>query len=735
MADKQIYQLTETLSVSPDDWLAIDLDSSNLTRKARVGNVFSVSEGSSYTGGTADGIMFNDGNTFTTDGGLRFDATTNILTVGESGNHGQIELIRSSGGYRMGYFAAQNNGLFIGLEYNFNKSNLHLDAATKTVTIGNGTTTLGAALGVANTTDIVAHRIDLSNGQTADAFQINSYGNTGGDLLKVTSDGRLVAYEELVISDVTRSAVFWQNGTQLYLRYSTDDGVTSSSTLSQTRLDQALHALYTRTSIGAYPSTTEQFSVTINDASWTGQVINLANGQTADAFQINSYGNTGGDLFKVESDGKISSARTVSGIANEFLRFEYTSSSHYDGAITLQQYYDAAQIAFSSNTIGASIGLQNRVFSIATQNVGSIEFLTRYYEFQTTLSGGYYNFKDNNGDTILYLDNNTKSVGIGTTSIDASAKFQIDSTTQGALLPRMTTTERDAIASPATGLSIFNTTTAQPEYYSGTAWEGAAGGGVSIGDSIGGASVNQVLFADASGLLAQNSKFVFNGSTLNFTGGSSSNATNSSYGVGAGNSNFGTRNTSIGNSANGNSTGSGLTSIGKSSGQQAISDESAFIGEEAGYASNGDRNVFAGYRSGRGSTSSFCVGIGDYTLYNGNGIRNVALGTNSQNSSVGTTNDNTSVGVNSLLSNNSNYSTAVGLDAGRGNSGDYVLALGYNAGNSNTQANRFIIGQQNLPQFAGAAAAADPTTGLPAASANGVYLYWDTTDNTIKARP
>src|SRR5210317_1327613 len=70
MANKQIYQLTETLSVSPDDWLAIDLDSSNLTRKARVGNVFSVSEGSSYAGGTANGIMFNDGSTFATSSGV-----------------------------------------------------------------------------------------------------------------------------------------------------------------------------------------------------------------------------------------------------------------------------------------------------------------------------------------------------------------------------------------------------------------------------------------------------------------------------------------------------------------------------------------------------------------------------------------------------------------------------------------------------------------------------------------
>ena len=53
---------------------------------------------------------------------------------------------------------------------------------------------------------------------------------------------------------------------------------------------------------------------------------------------------------------------------------------------------------------------------------------------------------------------------------DASAVFEAASTTKGALMPRMTTTERDAIPSPATGLEIFNTTTNRKEFYNGTYW-------------------------------------------------------------------------------------------------------------------------------------------------------------------------------------------------------------------------------------------------------------------------
>jgi hypothetical protein len=57
-------------------------------------------------------------------------------------------------------------------------------------------------------------------------------------------------------------------------------------------------------------------------------------------------------------------------------------------------------------------------------------------------------------------------------SRNASAVLQANSTTQGALLPRMTTTERNAIGSPATGLEIYNTTTNRKEVYNGTFWQG-----------------------------------------------------------------------------------------------------------------------------------------------------------------------------------------------------------------------------------------------------------------------
>jgi len=65
----------------------------------------------------------------------------------------------------------------------------------------------------------------------------------------------------------------------------------------------------------------------------------------------------------------------------------------------------------------------------------------------------------------------TAQVGIGTTTPDASSILELESTTQGMLIPRMDQTQRDAIASPATGLLIYQTNIAPGfYYYNGTIW-------------------------------------------------------------------------------------------------------------------------------------------------------------------------------------------------------------------------------------------------------------------------
>jgi hypothetical protein len=74
--------------------------------------------------------------------------------------------------------------------------------------------------------------------------------------------------------------------------------------------------------------------------------------------------------------------------------------------------------------------------------------------------------------------NGQNNVGIGTATPNASAQLDVVSTNRGLLVPRMTATARIGIASPATGLLVYQTNTvifpaSSPGFYvyDGTAWK------------------------------------------------------------------------------------------------------------------------------------------------------------------------------------------------------------------------------------------------------------------------
>lgn len=70
-----------------------------------------------------------------------------------------------------------------------------------------------------------------------------------------------------------------------------------------------------------------------------------------------------------------------------------------------------------------------------------------------------------------------QSVGINTNTPNASAALDVVSTTQGVLVPRMIASQRAAIASPATGLLVYQTDAPAGFYfYNGAAWTSLSGG-------------------------------------------------------------------------------------------------------------------------------------------------------------------------------------------------------------------------------------------------------------------
>ena len=109
-----------------------------------------------------------------------------------------------------------------------------------------------------------------------------------------------------------------------------------------------------------------------------------------------------------------------------------------------------------------------------------------------TLTGGSLLMNNNNiyiargtggasdGMEIRALSSGTDAVKVTTSSVSissvggityqASAQLAVDSTTRGFLPPRMTTTQKNAIATPAAGLMVYDTTLTRPCFYDGTTW-------------------------------------------------------------------------------------------------------------------------------------------------------------------------------------------------------------------------------------------------------------------------
>jgi hypothetical protein len=121
------------------------------------------------------------------------------------------------------------------------------------------------------------------------------------------------------------------------------------------------------------------------------------------------------------------------------------------------------------NTSGFSVGSTNGLLNIWGGSVSGVVFDVT----NGTLNGATgADFLFRQGGLTSMLINSSQQVGIGSglSSVNASAQLQVDSTTRGFLPPRMTTTQKLAIGTPAAGLMVYDTTLNQMSYYNGTTW-------------------------------------------------------------------------------------------------------------------------------------------------------------------------------------------------------------------------------------------------------------------------
>lgn len=253
----------------------------------------------------------------------------------------------------------------------------------------------------------------------------------------------------------------------------------------------------------------------------------------------------------------------------------------------------------------------------------------------------------NNTNAQTNIFPSTGSAGIGTTSPNASSLLEIRSTTKGLLISRMTLAQRNAVASPATGLLIYQTnSTPGFYYYNGSAWKAVAtkAGWSLTGNANTDSSINFVGTTDEHSLVFR---------VGNLQAGLIEYSTCCS----------GKRNTAFGlRSLFSNTTGIENTTTGYGAlyTNRTGSNNSAF-GKYSLFNNNADNNTAFGYNT---------------MFFNTSGINNTAVGSVAlQNNTTGQ--QNTANGFAALASNSvGSYNTAAGSAALNNNSADNNTAAG-----------------------------------------------------------
>jgi hypothetical protein len=130
-------------------------------------------------------------------------------------------------------------------------------------------------------------------------------------------------------------------------------------------------------------------------------------------------------------------------------------------------------------------GSTSATTSLLVQNSAGTEMLRIYdnaaivgggARFSDVTIGGYPFHGTNsreisvNGGSLALQATQGTGVIIGGITLDSSAFLQVNSTTKGVLFPRMTTTQKNAIASPVAGLVVYDSTTNKLQCYNGSTW-------------------------------------------------------------------------------------------------------------------------------------------------------------------------------------------------------------------------------------------------------------------------
>ncbi len=217
---------------------------------------------------------------------------------------------------------------------------------------------------------------------------------------------------------------------------------------------------YSLSGLGGVPTTR---TLTINgtafdlsaNRSWSvGTVTSIATNGPIQGGTITGTGTISITQAGSASDGYLSST-------------DWNTFNNKQGTISLTTTGNSGSSTFISNVLNVptyTLAGLGGVPTTRTLSINGVSFdlsADRSWSVGTLTGSGNTNYVPKwNGSTSLtdsLLFDNGSGLGLGTASINASALFQMDSTTKGFLPPRMTAAQRGAISAPAQGLIVYQT--------------------------------------------------------------------------------------------------------------------------------------------------------------------------------------------------------------------------------------------------------------------------------------
>lgn len=166
-----------------------------------------------------------------------------------------------------------------------------------------------------------------------------------------------------------------------------------------------------------------------------------------------------------------------SGTAGSAISFTQAMTLNASGNLGIGQTSPVRKLDISAETSGPALRLSNTNGSCGTELLPATTKYSWFIGAQYNIDNGFEITASTavGGTTFstpvaVFLSGGT--VGIGTSTPNTTSSIlDVQSTTKGVRFPNMTTTQKNAIASPAAGLVVFDTTLAKLCLYTGAAWQ------------------------------------------------------------------------------------------------------------------------------------------------------------------------------------------------------------------------------------------------------------------------